>query len=76
MSVADELTLLDEDITSARMGRMGSRVFDAIRQAIVQLKFRPGYLLSEADVARQLGAALGISNPSASGCNWLRYRPR
>jgi DNA-binding GntR family transcriptional regulator len=57
MSVSDELTLLDEDITSARMGRMGSRVFDAIRQAIVQLKFRPGYLLSEADVARQLGVS-------------------
>src|SRR5690348_13160727 len=46
-----------EDDASARMGRMGSRVFDSIRQAIVQLKLRPGNLLSEADVARQLGVS-------------------
>jgi DNA-binding GntR family transcriptional regulator len=57
MSLSDELELLDEDTSSARMGRMGSRVFDAIRQAIVQLKLRPGNLLSEADVARQLGVS-------------------
>ena len=57
MSVTDELELLDEDTSSLRMGRMGSRVFDAIRQAIVQLKLRPGNLLSEADVARQLGVS-------------------
>ena len=53
---ANDLSLLDED-ASARSGRMGSRVFDAIRQAIVQLKLRPGNLLSEADVARQLGVS-------------------
>ena len=57
MSVTDELELLDEDTSSLRMGRRGSRVFDAIRQAIVQLKLRPGNLLSEADVARQLGVS-------------------
>ncbi|MDO8359914.1 MAG: GntR family transcriptional regulator [Devosia sp.] len=36
---------------------MSARVFDAVRQAIVQLRFRPGNLLSEADVARQLGVS-------------------
>jgi DNA-binding GntR family transcriptional regulator len=57
MSLTDELTLLEDDGSAARLGRMGSRVFDAIRQAIVQLKLRPGNLLSEADVARQLGVS-------------------
>ena len=56
MSLPDELELLDED-ASLRAGRMGSRVFDALRQAIVQLKLQPGNLLSEADVARQLGVS-------------------
>jgi DNA-binding GntR family transcriptional regulator len=56
MSFTDELELLGED-AAPRAGRMGNRVFDAIRTAIVQLKFRPGYLLSEADVARQLGVS-------------------
>jgi DNA-binding GntR family transcriptional regulator len=36
---------------------MGNRVFDALRQAIVQLQLRPGDLLSEAEVARQLGVS-------------------
>lgn len=40
-----------------RLATMGNRVFDAIRQAIVQLQLRPGNLLSEADVARQLGVS-------------------
>jgi GntR family transcriptional regulator, rspAB operon transcriptional repressor len=40
-----------------RQGTRGNRVFDAIRQAIVQLQLRPGNLLSEAEVARQLGVS-------------------
>ncbi len=56
MSIA-ELDLLEEDAAAARLGRMGSRVFDSLRQAIVQLRLRPGNLLSEADVARQLGVS-------------------
>ena len=56
MTHAPELDLLDDD-NAASIGRMGSRVFDTVRQAIVQLRFRPGYLLSEADVARQLGVS-------------------
>jgi DNA-binding GntR family transcriptional regulator len=51
-----ELSPLEDD-PNARAGRMGSRVFDALRQAIVQLKLRPGNPLSEADVARQLGVS-------------------
>ncbi len=54
--MSDELELLEEDV-SARAGRMGSRVFDSVRQAIVQLKLRPGTLLSEAEIARQLGVS-------------------
>jgi len=56
MSAPTELDLLEDD-ASARLGRMGMRVFDAVRQAIVQLRFLPGNLLSEADVARQLGVS-------------------
>lgn len=41
----------------ARNATRGNRVFDAIRQAIVQLQLRPGNLLSEAEVARQLGVS-------------------
>ena len=41
----------------ARQGTRGNRVFDEIRQAIVQLRLRPGNLLSEAEVARQLGVS-------------------
>src|SRR5689334_21712933 len=47
-------SLGDDD---ARQGTRGNRVFDAIRQAIVQLQLRPGNLLSEAEVARQLGVS-------------------
>ena len=57
MTPSAELDLLEEDAASARLGRMGTRVFDAVRAAIVQLRFRPGNLLSEADVARQLGVS-------------------
>jgi DNA-binding GntR family transcriptional regulator len=52
-----ELETLEDDPAATRLGRMGGRVFDAVKQAIVQLRFRPGNLLSEADVARQLGVS-------------------
>ncbi|MGN6157453.1 MAG: GntR family transcriptional regulator [Devosia sp.] len=57
MVAGNELEALEEDAATVRLGRMGTRVFDAVRQAIVQLKFRPGNLLSEAEVARQLGVS-------------------
>ncbi len=44
----------DADI---RQSTRGNRVFDTIRQAIVQLQVRPGYPLSEAELARQLGVS-------------------
>lgn len=40
-----------------RGATMGNRVFDALRQAIVQLQLRPGNALSEAEVAKQLGVS-------------------
>lgn len=48
---------LEEDHPRVRQGTIGNRVFDALRQAVVQLQLRPGHLLSEADVARQLGVS-------------------
>ena len=40
-----------------RQATMGQRVFETLRQAIVQLQLRPGNLLSEAEVAKQLGVS-------------------
>jgi DNA-binding GntR family transcriptional regulator len=42
---------------SARQSSMAMRVYDAVRNAIVQLQLRPGHLLSEAELARQLGVS-------------------
>ncbi|BCH28926.1 GntR family transcriptional regulator [Mesorhizobium sp. L-8-10] len=36
---------------------MGGRVFESVRAAIIQLQFRPGNPLSEAEIARQLGVS-------------------
>jgi DNA-binding GntR family transcriptional regulator len=55
MTLNFEFSSLGDD--DARQGTRGNRVFDAIRQAIVQLQLRPGNLLSEAEVARQLGVS-------------------
>jgi GntR family transcriptional regulator, rspAB operon transcriptional repressor len=51
------LLTLDEEGSRTRQGTIGHRVFDAVRVAIVRLQLRPGNLLSEADVARQLGVS-------------------
>jgi DNA-binding GntR family transcriptional regulator len=51
---AFELPALKDD-ARARQATIGGRVFETIRQAIVQLQFRPGNFLSEAEIARQLG---------------------
>jgi DNA-binding GntR family transcriptional regulator len=48
---------LDDEVPRMRQATIGTRVFDALRQRIVQLQLRPGNLLSEADVARQLGVS-------------------
>ena len=55
MSVDFAFTILGDG--DSRQTSRGNRVFDAIRQAIVQLQLRPGNLLSEAEVARQLGVS-------------------
>lgn len=41
----------------ARQTTISLRVYDAVRGAIVQLQLRPGHLLSEAELARQLGVS-------------------
>jgi DNA-binding GntR family transcriptional regulator len=40
-----------------RQGSMSSRVYDLLRDAIIQLKLRPGNLLSETEIAKQLGVS-------------------
>jgi DNA-binding GntR family transcriptional regulator len=55
MSTVFELTELTDDTLRIRPSTVGNRAFDTLRQAIVQLRLRPGNLLSEAEVARQLG---------------------
>lgn len=44
-------------VEQPRQATMGNRAFDALRHAVIQLQLRPGHLLSEADVARQLGVS-------------------
>lgn len=46
-----------DDNRTVRQASIGSRVYDAIRKAIVQLHFRPGNPLSEAEIGRQLGVS-------------------
>jgi DNA-binding GntR family transcriptional regulator len=41
----------------ARPATVGNKVFDAMRQAIIQLQLRPGDPLSEAEMARQFGVS-------------------
>jgi DNA-binding GntR family transcriptional regulator len=56
MTIDFALPALEDDRNRAR-GTMASRVFDSVRQAIVQLKFHPGNPLSEAEIGRQLGVS-------------------
>lgn len=55
MKLKFELAPMGEDNGSSRRSTMGYRVFDTLKQAIVQVQLRPGNLLSEAEVAKQLG---------------------
>ena len=52
-----QLPSLGEDASGLRQGTIGLRVYDSLRLAIVQLQLRPGHLLSEAEVAKQLGVS-------------------
>lgn len=57
MTLEFELAMLEDDSRRLRQATMGSRVFENIRSAIVQLQLRPGNPLSEAAIARQLGVS-------------------
>lgn len=57
MNMLAQLDAIGAGSTSSRPATMGQRVFETLRQAIVQLQLRPGNLLSEAEVARQLGVS-------------------
>lgn len=57
MNMPFQLNALDEDSARLRQATMGYRVYEALKQAIVQLQLRPGNLLSEAEVAKQLGVS-------------------
>jgi DNA-binding GntR family transcriptional regulator len=51
------LSALDENSRGLRQATISHRVYDTLRMAIVQLQLRPGNLLSEAEVAKQLGVS-------------------
>jgi len=57
MSSDITLSRLDDLPGEARVATIGNRVFDALRQAIVEFDLPPGHLLSEADVARRMGVS-------------------
>ena len=49
--------LSDSTGAFGRPATVGNRVFEAMRQAIIQLQLRPGDPLSEAEMARQFGVS-------------------
>lgn len=57
MTLDFRLAALSLDTHRSRQATIGGRVYEAVRNAIVQLQFRPGNLLSEADIAGQLGVS-------------------
>jgi DNA-binding GntR family transcriptional regulator len=57
MTLASKLAILPDDSQRLRQATIGNRVFEALRQAVVQLQLRPGNPLSEADIGRQLGVS-------------------
>jgi DNA-binding GntR family transcriptional regulator len=52
-----KLNTLPNDVSLARQTSVGGRVYEVIRNAIVQLQLRPGNSLSEAEIAGQLGVS-------------------
>jgi DNA-binding GntR family transcriptional regulator len=57
MNSGQDLPLLEDETQRLRRTTISGRVFDLVRQAIVQLRFRPGNPLSEAEIARQMGVS-------------------
>lgn len=52
-----EIGILEELPHSSKYPTIGNRVFDFLRQSIIQQKLEPGFSLSEAEVAKQLGVS-------------------
>lgn len=57
MDLESELPALEDDSAQLRRATISGRVFETVREAIVQLRFGPGNPLSEAEIARQLGVS-------------------
>jgi DNA-binding GntR family transcriptional regulator len=57
MNVSFRLGELDDTLPASGQPTIGNRVFDVLRQAIVQQRFPPGHLLSEAEMAKQIGVS-------------------
>ncbi|HHG88989.1 MAG TPA: GntR family transcriptional regulator [Devosia sp.] len=51
------LSELEDPVPATGNSSIGNRVFRVLREAIVQLQFRPGHLLSEAEMAKQIGVS-------------------
>ncbi len=57
MDAKFKLSELDYPASAEGNPSIGNRVFKVLREAIVQLQFRPGHLLSEAEMAKQIGVS-------------------
>lgn len=55
--MAFKLTQLPDESSRLRQASMGARVFEALRDAIVQLQLKPGNALSEVEIGRQLNVS-------------------
>lgn len=57
MTMEFKLTQLPDESSRLRQASMGARVFEALRNAIVQLQLKPGNSLSEVEIGRQLSVS-------------------
>jgi GntR family transcriptional regulator, rspAB operon transcriptional repressor len=57
MTLEFALPPIDDDGRKGREATIGARVYESVRRAVIQLQFRPGNPLSEAQIARQLGVS-------------------
>ena len=57
MTLDSGFSALGDDFLRLRRATISGRVFEMLREAIIQLRFGPGNPLSEAEIARQLGVS-------------------
>ena len=57
MMTGFEFSALSNQATTARQTSVGGRVYELLRNGIVQLQLQPGHALSEAELAGQLGVS-------------------